>query len=150
MGYDYGYMAFTIDCDSDVKAFELRQKLESRFPSSSYYFAFDSVGGSVTISSPIDNPGYSVDDELEELADFLGPSVKINGFARFEDGCSSCYRTIIDGEVIYADNAWIDELSVPDINRLEELSQWILKYTPEQVERLKEIAENTFGGKDDN
>lgn len=146
MGYDFAVVDFEIKCKSEEEANDLRKQLEERFKG--YYLWF---GGTecVTVSCRFENPGYSITDEIEDLVDFIGSTHAIAGSARLEDGHDVTYISIVDGKVVYANNAWIEGLTANQINQLEDIADWVLQYTPEQSQQLKEYAEHTFGGKHD-
>ena len=147
MGYDFGVVDFKIKCKGEEEANDLRKQLEERFKG--YYLWF---GGTecVTVSCRFDNPGYSITDEIEDLVDFIGSTHAITGGARLEDGSDVTYVSIIDGKVVYANNAWIEILPPDQINKLEDIADWILYYTPDQIQQLKEYAEKNFGAGHDN
>lgn len=148
MGFDFAVVDLYIENHDGYDSLcDLCRALKQQFPPSDSELRFNIEGGSINVSCPCDYPGYHIEEELEDLADFLGPSIIVSGTARLEDVEGTYYREIEGGKLVYAGSSWLEAFSAKNINRLQDISEWILGYTPEQVDQLKEYAEKTFGGK---
>lgn len=148
MGYDSVIVDLYIkNHDGYASLDDLCRALKQKFPPDESELRFDIEGGDIHVGCPYDGPGYHIEEELEALADFLDPAIIVSGTARLEDDKGTFYREIEEGKIVYACNSWLEAFSAKNINRLQDISEWILGYTPEQVDQLKEYAEKTFGGK---
>ena len=151
MGYDFGTVNFYIQNHPGYSSLEeLRDKLEEMFPTEDSDLKFEIEAGEIHISCPYDNPAYATDDALEEIASFLGPKTIVVGGARFEDGSDVYYREIVDGQVVCAHSEWLEKYSARFINRLEDLAEWLVEFTPEEFKQLQDQVIDIVQEKHDN
>lgn len=139
MGYTFGVVDLYIENHEGYDSLgDLCRALKQQFPPNESELRFNIEAGSICVSCPYDDPGYHIDEELEDLAAFLGPHIIVTGTAKLEDGGDIYYREIVAGQVICAHSEWIEKYSARFINKLENLAECLVEYTPEQFEQLQD------------